>query len=73
MNEDDVFPTSYDEWRHCIEVRGRMRLTPTYISKRLAEMQDDKHAGTREFARLYGSDHLRQTIAWFRRAAGEPS
>ncbi len=70
---DDVFPTSYEHWRHCIEVLGGIRLTPSYINKRLSEMQDEKHAKTKEFARLYGSDHLQQTIAWFRRAADELS
>ncbi len=68
---DDVIPRSYKEWRDCIEVRCKIRLTPAFIRERLAELQDDKHAKTREFARLYGVDHLQRTIAWFRRAADE--
>lgn len=68
---DDVIPRSYEQWRDCIEVRCKIRLTPRFIHERLAELQDDKHAKTRDFARLYGSDHLERTIAWFRRAAGE--
>lgn len=71
--DDDAFPTSYEQWRHCIEVRGGIRLTQSYISKRLSEMEDDKHVKTREFSRLYGSDHLQRTIAWFRQAAGDLS
>lgn len=70
---DAVIPRSYEQWRNYIEVRCKIRLTPTYIRTRLAELQDDKHAKTREFARLYGSDHLERTIAWFRRAADEMS
>lgn len=70
---DDVIPRSYEQWRNCIEVRCKIRLTPTFIHERLAELQDDKHAKTRDFARLYGIDHLEQTIAWFRRAADEMS
>ena len=68
---DDVIPSSYEQWRNCIEVRCKMRLTPAFIRERLAELQDDKHAKTREFARLYGVDHLQRTITWFRRAADE--
>ena len=68
---DDVIPASYEQWRNCIEVRCKIRLTSTYIRERLAELQDDKHARTREFAKLYGADHLQRTIAWFRRAAAE--
>jgi hypothetical protein len=74
MSDDNVvFPTTYKEWRHCIEVLGKISLTPTYINKRLTELQDGKHSGTREFARLYGDDHLEITIAWFRQAASELS
>ncbi len=68
---DDVIPLSHKQWRNCIEGRCKIRLTPTYIRERLAELQDDKHARTREFARLYGGDHLQRTIAWFRRAVAE--
>ncbi len=68
---DDVIPSSYEQWRNCIEVRCKIRLTPAFIRERLAELQDDKQAKTREFARLYGVDHLQRTIAWFRRAADE--
>ena len=68
---DDVIPLSYKQWRNCIEVRCKIRLTPAFIRERLAELQDGKHAKTREFARLYGVDHLQRTIAWFRRAADE--
>ncbi len=73
MNDDSVIPASYDQWRHCIEVLGRIRLTPTYIKERLTELQDDKHVATKEFAKLYGDDHLKRTIGWFRRAADEIS
>ena len=68
---DDVIPSSYKQWRNCIEVRCKIRLTPAFIRERLAELQDNTHAKTREFARLYGADHLQQTITWFRRAADE--
>ena len=68
---DDVIPRSYEQWRNCIEVRCKIPLTPAYVHERLVELQDDRHARTREFARLYGADHLERTIVWFRRAANE--
>ena len=68
---DDVIPHSYEQWRHCIEVRCNIRLTSTYIRERMAELQDDNHAKTKEFASLYGPEHLERIIAWFRRAADE--
>ncbi|MEM9351830.1 MAG: hypothetical protein AAGA92_02365 [Planctomycetota bacterium] len=71
MNDDHAFPSSYEQWRHCIEGIGKIRLTPSYLSKRLSELQDEKNANTREFSRLYGNDRLQRTIEWFRRAADE--
>jgi len=73
MNDDAVFPASYSEWRHGIEVLGGISLTSAFIRKRLTELQDSKNSGTREFARLYGNEHLQRTIAWFRQAADESS
>ena len=68
---DAPMPRSYEQLRNCIEVCCKIRLTQTYIDERLTELQDAKHARNREFARLYGADHLQRTIAWFRRAADE--
>jgi len=73
VNDGFFIPTSYEQWRHCIEVRGRVRLTPSYISQRLSELQNKEHPKTTEFSRLYGPDHLRLTISWFRRAENELS
>lgn len=73
VHDDDAFPTTYEQWRHCLEVRGRVRLTPGFVSDRLSEMQDPSSAKTREFARLYGNEHLERVIAWFRRATKELS
>lgn len=70
-DEKAVIPTSYQEWRHCIEVDCGITLSPAYIGQRLAELEDGQHAKTKEYARLYGEDHLQRTQAWFRRAADE--
>ena len=70
MNEDPI-PTSYEQWRQCIEVRCRIPLTSGYIGKRLSELQDDNHVLTKEFVRFYGSDQLQWTTTWFRRASDE--
>lgn len=71
MMDDDAIPTSYEQWRHCIEVLGKIRLTQEFIDQRLAELRDDSHPRTKEYVRVYGTDLLNQTINWFRRAADE--
>lgn len=60
--------TNYQEWRECIEVHCGIPLTPKFIDERLKELKDGSHAKTREFERLYGTDHLQMTIAWFEQA-----
>ncbi len=35
---DDIIPHSYEQWRNCIEVRCKIRLTPTYIRERVTEL-----------------------------------
>jgi len=68
---DALLPTSYAEWRHCIEKKCGLALTPDYITIRLAALRDDRDVHTREFRRIYGEAHLRATIAWFTRAQAE--
>lgn len=48
MSDDIVFPPSYEEWRHCIELLGGISLTPTYVKMCLTELQDSADAKTKE-------------------------
>ena len=68
---DPIIPTTYAQWRECIEVRCKIPLTSEFVKGRLTELQDGDDPRTRVFEERYGSEHLRQTIAWFSRAAGE--
>lgn len=70
---DTIIPTTYAEWRHCIEKKCGLPLTPDYVAARLAALRDPKDAHTRDFLRIYGEPHLRATIAWFERAQTEPA
>lgn len=72
-NNKFVTPKTYDEWKYCIEVLGKIELTPDYIGKRLSIMEDSQNAETKKFAKLYGDDHLQRTVGWFRRAQAELS
>jgi len=71
MNDTEVIPSSYEAWRDCITIRCGIPLTESYIQSRLKELNRTDHPKTREFLRLYGSDHLQRTISWFRRAGEE--
>ena len=73
MNNENIIPATYDQWRYCIEVLGKIKLTPKYLSERLAVLEDNKNAESIKFAKLYGQEHLQRTVSWFRRAAEDLS
>ncbi|MEM9942645.1 MAG: hypothetical protein AAF939_13860 [Planctomycetota bacterium] len=66
-----MIPENYQEWRYCIETLGEVELTAAYVNQRLSILQDNQNAETKKFAKLYGEDHLRRTVDWFRRAQNE--
>jgi len=64
-------PRSYEEWRHCIEVRCGILLTGDYCRQRVAALADDRDLHTVRFAALYGQPYLEQVREWFQRAHDE--
>lgn len=73
MIATETIPSSYESWRHCIEKKCGLSLTPDYIAARLTALRDERDAHTRDFLRVYGEPHLRATVAWFERAQSEAS
>jgi hypothetical protein len=68
---DEIIPTTYASWRHCITVKCGLALTPDYIAARLAALHDEQDAHTCELRRLYGEPHYRSLLAWFAQAQRE--
>lgn len=71
MTLDGPIPTSYAQWRECIEVHCGIPLTPDYVHSRIGELEDSGNRNTKHFEKLYGAEHLERTLGWFRRAADE--
>lgn len=69
MTDQSPIYTTYEEWHDFIEIRCKIELTPAYIGERLIELQDHGHSKTKEFVKLYGTDHLQQIISYFYQAA----
>ncbi|WP_250658105.1 hypothetical protein [Alkalimarinus coralli] len=61
-------PQNYDEWHHCITVECGIPLTPTFIDKRIAAMQDTNDFKTKQFIQLYGAQYHQRVLAWFHQA-----
>jgi hypothetical protein len=67
----EIFPTDYASWRHCIEVKCGVQMTPDYLQARIKVLDDTGHEETRRFEGLYGEAYRRQVLTWFRQAASE--
>ncbi len=73
MPAEIIIPTNYLEWRHCIEIQCRQPLTAAYCEQRIAALQNQTDPHTREFIRLYGEAHWRNTLSWFAQARASHS
>ncbi len=56
---------NYEAWRHCIEVKCGIPLTPAYVEVRIQELQDANNKHTKEFVSLYGEAYTKKILDWF--------
>jgi hypothetical protein len=63
-----VIPQHYEAWRHCIIVECGLKLTPSFIEKRIASLQDEDEHHTKQFIRLYGTAYHQKVLRWFMQA-----
>lgn len=63
-----MIPTTYEEWRHCIQVICRIPLTEVFVHERLQALDDPAQHTTAQFLRHYGEPHRMRVRAWFAEA-----
>ena len=63
-----ILPHSYESWRHCITVDCGIDITAAYLSERISALQDEKDFRTQQFIKLYGDQHRKNVLAWFKQA-----
>ncbi|AOS43827.1 hypothetical protein Verru16b_00885 [Lacunisphaera limnophila] len=68
---DEIIPSTYAGWRHCITVKCGIELSPAFVTARLAALNDTNDPHTRELRRLYGEAHHRNLLVWFSQAQRE--
>jgi len=73
MSYSAIIPTSYAEWRVCIEKHCGLNLTSAFCEARLSALRDRSNPHTHDFARLYGESQLAATISWFETAHAQSS
>jgi hypothetical protein len=63
-----MIPSTYADWRRCIEHDCGLPLTRDFIAARLAELRDPASHHTQQFLRHYGGEHHARVLDWFERA-----
>lgn len=63
-----MIPTTYADWRHCIERDCGIPLTADFIAARLADLRDSRSHHTQQFLRRYGPEHHARVLDWFEQA-----
>lgn len=66
-----VVPTSYAEWKHCINVLCRIPLTTEFVQARIAALHDPRDHGTQRFIQIWGQAQLDLVRGWFAQARAE--
>ncbi|CCE22517.1 MULTISPECIES: hypothetical protein [Methylotuvimicrobium] len=64
-------PSTYQEWRHCITVDCNIALTEPFVGERIAILSNAGCEETRRFEQLYGIEHRKAVLGWFRQAQQE--
>lgn len=65
------FPTTYEEWKHCITVTCDIPLTAAYVDERIAALRDESDFHTAKFISRWGGVHHARTLRWFQQAADD--
>lgn len=66
-----MIPTTYADWRLCIERDCGIPLTADFIAARIADLNDPRSHHTQQFVKRYGPEHHARVLGWFEQAAGE--
>ncbi|MFY7899110.1 MAG: hypothetical protein ACOVNY_02925 [Chitinophagaceae bacterium] len=63
-----MIPTSYTDWRYCIEQQCKIQLTNAFIHERLQALEDSHNEHTMALTACYGKQHVTQLIEWFKKS-----
>ncbi len=61
-----MIPQTFDQWGNCIVNDCKIDLTKDFAQQRMTVYQDPKNQETKRFIRLYGKQHLQNSIHWFK-------
>lgn len=71
IDGEEIIPTRYASWKHCITVHCGMPLTSELVHARITALENPDAEEARRFIRCYGEAHYRRVLEWWRRALNE--
>jgi hypothetical protein len=63
-----IIPSTFDEWRHCIEKECEITLTERFINERLDALGNIENQHTKHFLKCYGQTHYKSVMKWLLQA-----
>lgn len=63
-----MIPKNYQQWQDCIVNKCNIKLTNDFIKTRLDIYENEKNSESITFIQLYGIEHYRNTISWYKQA-----
>ena len=71
QNTDEVIPTHYASWKHCITVHCGLSLTPELARTRITALENTAGEEAQRFIRCYGEEHYQRVLTWWRQVLDE--
>jgi len=62
-----MIPQTFEEWTNCIVNDCKIKLTRSFVEKRISVFEDSSHPETKNFVKLYGQKHLNNIVYWFKK------
>ena len=63
-----LIPSTYDEWRHCIEVKCQISLSENFCKERIKDLTEGKSRYATTFREQYGDHYTNEVVSWYQKA-----
>lgn len=67
----DHIPKTFEQWKHCLIYNCKINLTQAFAKERISIYENPDNVETKNFAKIYGHQHLNNIILWFKRIINE--
>ena len=65
---NEVFPSTYEGWKHCITELCGIPLTKEYVEERISVFSNENSEEYKRFLKRYGNDWTQKVSGYFQQA-----